>query len=886
VFLKAYNKVYSVFTLPITINNRREWMAELQDTRKQKESMQFLVEMTKTAEINLLSIDSSAVLSCFLVKGFDVSFTEIETRGYFDDVAKSITVQFFTRNKNVENSQTQAKSKEVEKPSFYADLNDDLGKEESKKDELVTSLNVPFLEVKSNTMSNDIQFSLVHHTHGIYCKAKLNQAVTSALFDMDCLYVKLIFEFEGLTYEQAITLTLCHPNEFLGMALDFGSEASQMVVSRYANNASLLSHPTNEDLFQKIKDFHLNKGWIEPSNLPYYQEEKNTPFYKSIFFLKYHLGSTYLHFAAENYVLEQQECLKMLVDRSSSKRLTDELYKQLPNLKIIHRQDNILSSIKFQYYDQDENYLIDIKLNQITQKVNNTILKTMIESFLKKELIQYKMSNRCVRLTLLVPNIYDSEYVRETQIHLNQIFADIAKQEGFQHRLKAWEISAISESDAAFLGYMSKSNVQIVPNHDYVIIDAGKGTTDFSVIKTGQLNVFDVKPMYRNGFAGAGNLITNAIFETLLHFIRESNRTSNGVLQFIQTEILNSLENDLAVRNDFFAELERLKFNFTQNKNVKSTWLKASSGSITFDKLITPDVSIFTIIDLLKQIDEVADFYGYIHNVCDVISEKVMIQLSMVQSSATNIKLFGAVLTGRGFLFKPLATMMINKLVEKLTMNISNIVVLEGNELKDVCIKGVFNKSIRLNAELVGYPIQRIKIKHSEIPILKSVDQKVNVWWKKVFGSMDDFAKYKYEFVEKNQLSEAHLQQSEIIIGANRYSINEPDFFAYENHQAMKISIDYTSDGYKVRRLLGKQIEQIVSLEPIFYPDNPDLHLIVPSLFPNYIDKQYLASLGTNIAFYEEKKLLDAENFIKDGTPMNDLLFGQNRLAERDDLLF
>lgn len=855
-------------------------MAELRTFSNSIQNTSFVVELNSNTYVNVLAIPAMSRLVSFEKDFGDTSLNDLKAFFNFDVAQKAVKIflqQSLNQEQPIKANDTQ------QKQSFYDDLDEDFVMKTPAKE---VSNFIYHYEEEVSQLSKDISFLFIQNEHGVFVKAKLNRPLSDSLFDIEGITISLNYQTAEHTYYQDVRIQICHPAEFLGIALDFGSEASQMVVTRYSQKGYMLKNPSNEDLFQKVKDYHVSKGWIENSNLPYYQEEKDTPFYKSIFFVQSDLGDKYENFGKENYILEQSKKLKMLIDRASSKKLSEENYKQIPNLKITHKQDNILSSIKFSYFDAIEQYPIDVKLNEVSSKIIHTILRTMIESFLKKEFIQYRDKNRCIRLTLLVPNIYDSDYVKITQQNINQIVLDIASQDAYRNRLKAWEIVTISESDAAFIGYMSKQNAKVLPNQDYVIIDAGKGTTDFSVIKTGQHHIFNVKPQYRNGFAGAGNLITNAIFETIIHLIRELNHRKNGINQFIKQKILQSLEDDLAIRNDFFQELERLKFSFSTDSSVKQYWLQARSGSIRFDKLLEPDVTLFTILDIIKSIDRISDFYGYVQNVCEIISEKVILQLEMVQQSAPHIKLCGAVLTGRGFLFKPLKVTMQQRLQSRLNIQAADIIVLEGNELKDVCIKGVFNKHILINSEIVGYPIQRIKSESAphEVKLPKLSNDSMKAWWQKLFGSMDDYTQYKHEFLKNNQLNYTRLQHSQIIIGSNTYAIQEHDFYD-DNQENIDVSIDYTSDGYKARKLKNGKLLQSVNLEPIYYPDNPELQLIIPSLFPNYINEKYLPSMQVEIET-DVNSQFQQNTYTTIEKPDPTLLFTEINLPKRDDLLF
>ncbi len=871
-----------MYSLPIIINNRREVISELLENNADTNGRAFVVECTQNTYFNIFTIDVHTIIKTFIEGTSDLVFKNMQASCSYEAIRKKFIIQLTPGA--VPNMPPPAEVV-AKKIAFYEDLDDMEFIEEPnptathKPSDVITNRQ-EFLDA-----SQDIKFLFQQVNDALQLKLKCESNLGNTnTFDIDYIYVCLELLVNGKKYSATHQLHLSHPSEFIGMAIDFGSEASQLVVTRFEPSSGVqMEQPTNENLFQNIKKFHEFKGWIVPGTQAYYQEEKNTNFYKSIFFLKGNLGSNYENFVTERYIIDQQENLKMMVDKDSSGFLSDNNYKQLPNLKITHKQDNILSSIHLSY--DDNGYSIDVNLNQITQKVSNTILKTMIESFLKKELIQNKVGNRKIRLIVLVPNIYDSDSVHIVQTSVSNILADLAKLPDYKDRLVAWEVMAVSESDSAFIGYMSKHNVQVQANKEYIIIDAGKGTTDFSILRTGANNIFNIKPIYRNGFAGAGNLITNAIFETLLHFIQEQSGAKPGVQKFIRERIINVLASDLAMRNNLFNELERLKFNFTDNAVIKTQWQQSKSGEIDFSKIVESGADLKTIVDILSNIDRVADFYGYINDVCEMITEKVTLQLDMVKTNMSNFDIAGVVLTGRGFLFAPLAIKMQVKLSERLGITTACMEVLKGNELKDVCIKGVFNKTIRINSELIGYPIQRVKATNIRVPEAQPTEVKATKWYKKLLGSIDDYASYKQKIVVNNKLDYKSLQNSEIIIGANSYTVDDPDMFQNMNTGLYNCTIDYTRNGYRVRRHHNGIVDQIASLHVTIKIDNPDLHMIVPSLFPNYVDDAYLESLKI------DPSILLAS--IPTAMVSNDLLFGAvdnitspSSLNKRDDLLF
>jgi hypothetical protein len=403
---------------------------------------------------------------------------------------------------------------------------------------------------------------------------------------------------------------------------------------------------------------------------------------------------------------------------------------------------------------------------------------------------------------------------------------------------------------------MSKPDVNILPDKQYVIIDAGKGTTDFSVVKTGHDDIFKILPVYRNGFAGAGNLITNALFETLIHFIRIQNQDDPEVQQAIRTKIVEPLKNDLAVRNEFFNELERLKKKFTDNKSVISQWEQAASGSIKLKDIHGSGVDINTIIDIMKRIEQVADFYQYVEIALETITEKVVSSLEILKNAMPDIHYEGVIFTGRGFLFQPLYKKLEEKILTRLQVNKAGIFLLKNNELKDVCIKGVFNRSMQVNSEVIGYPIQ--KIRKQRDPAVQSpgaaLKTKTSVYERvrKLLGSIEG-EETTYVFSQSTPLKVNQLKNSTFQIGAKSYSIPNDDHFYGSLRPESEIKIEYTSGGYVLRHLLHGKVIRVNGLQNTFELADIDKNMIIPSLFPNYINTDYLESMNAEITLPKQE---------------------------------
>jgi hypothetical protein len=277
---------------------------------------------------------------------------------------------------------------------------------------------------------------------------------------------------------------------------------------------------------------------------------------------------------------------------------------------------------------------------------------------------------------------------------------------------------------------------------------------------------------------------------------------------------------------------------------------------------------------LLGQVENGADFFGYVNDICQIITEKVLAHLRMIQQNKLDSNFDGVILTGRGFLFAPLANLMKQKLSTELKIDAQKIVLLSGSELKDICIKGVFNKSIQQNTDVIGAPIQIIKGEQIEaLPVEKISNKK---WYEFLIGSIENNTNTKKILIKKDaNLQMSGLQNSEFIIGANAYSFGNKSIGDDINADS-KATINYVNGVCKVRRMLHGKVEKIIPLTQIHDYDEVELQLIIPSLFPNYIDKKYLQSLQDDLVGLPQQPVNVEVGNISNIPTDNPLLFDNN----------
>lgn len=849
------------YSLTIDINDRREHQLELfnqQSEHRLRKSKRFVIDVPNFNSFKVLSIANAQYIKSFVMGTYDIDISKCTSQISANGQVVTLKMKYDKPLALHPEPKPIIENPEMKSDISFEDIEEHIEYNAPKPAAPVKETTPSIIESSRDSLgelNEYLSLSYEQNHYGIKLEAHLTQSLTEMLYDRDTIEVVVQLEVDGALYENSVLITLSHPAAFLGLALDFGSESSQMAVKRYEAVEPFYAHsPDNENLFRNIVAFHKNKGWIpKDSTYDFYQEEPGTNFYKSLFFLREQLSGDYQNVDQEPSIKHPQDNLKMLVNKADGySMLMENKYYQLPNLKILHKHERVLEDYNFEI--EKDGYPINLKLRELKQKVYNTILENMIESFLKKEFIRYDGAERNIRMMLLIPNNYDSKDINKTQYHLNNIFESLSKRAEYQGKIKSWEILTISESDASFIGYINKNNVNVYNNRDYVIIDSGKGTTDFSIIRTGAKNLYNLNPIYRNGFTGAGNMLTYAVFETVLHFLREQSPAYGEDVVFIKNRILDILKgNNLESRNLFYNQLERLKFNYRntdQLASIKRTWKEAADGQTTMSNIIESGTGIDALTNILSRINSLTDFYGYIQDACQFIVNNVVSYLKIVKENKTDIHFGGVILTGRAFKFQLLADLLKAKIHQELHIPLDDIHLLEGNELKDICIKGVFNNAIKLNAELTGYPIQLVYKSVNDVPVSEIVNAKPKKpLGKRIFNffinDLADMQQVEEIVSVEDQVDFNVLQRSQFLIGCKRYSIRNEEFFITQPGLPYTASVDFTQRGFVMRRKIGDKIDLISALEEIDEGGSGDKALIVPSLFPNYIDEAYIESINT-----------------------------------------
>lgn len=401
--------------------------------------------------------------------------------------------------------------------------------------------------------------------------------------------------------------------KIINAALDFGSEASQIT---YLDNDALrnnIAPAVMGDLLKSLYDDDNNKIGFDFKE--YIQSSKeNDPsadkYLRSIFFYQS------INAKKDNGGYPSNEYFKFLTKENViASYLNDSQYKYkvLPNLKLS--------------YIAAENYTIefDDKDNLRSDKFIMNIKKLILSNFIEAIIRVNNDSNKelLIKFTLLYPNIYNQKSINKLYEELNDIFISKLK----TNQIKGFEINLLSESDAVFLGTKNIYHKEIKSNNNYIVIDSGKGTTDYSIIKNIDNNLHET--LFRTGFVGAGNLITFSFLIALIYDIsvakkKDFNTLAHKLLKDLSISKLYTISN----------KLNEIKVNHNSKKMQNN-----------YDSLNIDTASLDNILDNIKNISDEGD---YINGAISFIINKIENDVKDFVTQKTTI-----FLSGRSFKFKP-----------------------------------------------------------------------------------------------------------------------------------------------------------------------------------------------------------------------------------------
>lgn len=475
-------------------------------------------------------------------------------------------------------------------------------------------------------------------------------------------------------------------DETFDAIVDFGSEASQ-ALWRNKNDQAFI------DLTASILNQHSSIAGKSKQDFVQFESKQ---LYKSIYYLKKELKESDL----TTWPVYDGNLWKFLVANDDLTTLKD--YMQLPNTKLFNfdiseytelevLQDN--ETVLLKRLGNEENVIGRILMNNIVCQVLYAIKKNL-----------KKLNSAYVVLNILMPNVYPIHLVSEKLDHLAIDVTKFLKDSSDFNRIKAIELRSISESDASFLGYYNskKGGFQ---HGKYLIMDAGKGTLDFSIMEFAEVGVPFVNKS-RSGIVGAGNAITygllvglvNDFMLTVLTGYKDINDKHTLIKEFIYKLFFE--EQDIAKKMELLKAVENYKKTYNQ-LYLKEPGKIEKNDEVSFRELgeVFSDNkdkdSFLKFIERLTQNDNnktgtnlSEESQKYVTIEIENIVNAAVRKLDDITTSDTNI--IGIIFTGRGFLMHELQEVMRRQLIDHKIISEGTPIKIgeeKDNEMKKICME-------------------------------------------------------------------------------------------------------------------------------------------------------------------------------------------------------
>lgn len=361
----------------------------------------------------------------------------------------------------------------------------------------------------------------------------------------------------------SVILNVVPQSQIYDVVLDYGSEASQMLVVRRSETASVANIVPLFSMFRTscANGFSVNDGRDE--HCLQYDSDAGIAMMKSVFFVskapKTAQMSIYKPF-------EKDGALHFITDVTE----IDELCKNhfiMPNVKIAGFGGVSLPMVT----DMTTGIPMAVNLYK-----DNYFYRRTVNAFIYQAMRYVANDNSMpvyLNLCLLTPNIYRQDQVTRNLYDAAEAVRNIALNNSEVACVKGVEVSSVSESDASLLGFINTLPADVRSNMGkgrYLILDAGKGTLDFSVL--------DYQPedpknqftsIFRAGLIGAGNALTYAFFLSLITYIYKSfwknvpeHQMLADISAFVSRELTTSAA-DSAVLSMVMRNLEKYKIMYS-----------------------------------------------------------------------------------------------------------------------------------------------------------------------------------------------------------------------------------------------------------------------------------------------------------------------------------
>lgn len=476
--------------------------------------------------------------------------------------------------------------------------------------------------------------------------------------------IKVIFEYAS--YQQCIRIYLAPQSQIRDVVLDCGSEATQMAMFHHNEPCSI------NDRIRILKDIftHFGKKERACNYTDFVQAESevkgldcNKYLFKSVFFAKDTFESDEIKedkvYPMTSEVEDENSILRMCTTLEDMEKIRDS-HIQLYNMKI-----SSFGGIELPYVEWDE---LEVPIGKIP---NNFFYRKYMNQFIYQALKHFcHASNQpdeeenCARvlsLHILVPNVYTPkkthEFITTIQKDTQRI---IEMNEAFKQKVLGVCVTAVSESDASLIGAISLQDHHEFKAGTYLVMDAGKGTLDFSITRYEDNGTF--KNIMKGGFVGAAAAINYGFMLDLLQEYLISNGictevSSENLREFIFENILGKTKNGQGLEGGDLCQLSNLMQAVDEYKIRYSNLSEYSKISANSTDSKINEVKLSSFVEWIKNRNTKIQL-DYVDSVIDTIINYVYSKIT----GYANCKIDNVIFAGRGFLFTRFKEQMFNML--------------------------------------------------------------------------------------------------------------------------------------------------------------------------------------------------------------------------------
>lgn len=478
--------------------------------------------------------------------------------------------------------------------------------------------------------------------------------------------IDVVLKFKN--HESTISFHCVPLNDLYNVVLDFGSEASQMLICKDNPDTAVVP----EKVFANTLLHFYNVQRVKGKRV-YDQQDEDEKLFRSIFYLKKNAKMS------DSFEYDRPSRDDSFFSFLSKR--TESHEGRIPNIKIA--------------------YLTGVVVNEITDM--QTLHRGIVSRFLHEaiyrisEIHSNKNNKVGINFTVLLPNVMPQNAVSSFLENMRRVAnsKDYLDVNGCQLQIECINVRSCSESDASYLECLhqaalpgSPNKMKIMPGKRYLIIDIGKGTTDFSLVRLSSAT--SAISEYRAGFVGAGNAVSYAIFADYMETIA-GNKAHALIDKMLKAEpaVLFELENKI--------------------EDAKKNWKQARDAT-NFDSISEVDsITTEAILDKIDELGVINDSHGNVEKMLKQISERIIDQVPLDGVDYV-------VLSGRSFKFTKLKEQLENYLRKKTKKNIE--VYFNPETAKNGCLYGPLRKiGMSLESQMVGFPfvVDMTKVKQTEI---------------------------------------------------------------------------------------------------------------------------------------------------------------------------